>query len=312
MFPFDVFDTAHEKLMHVFWLKLPESQHRELLQRGSKAEEAMEELMVVWRRIGEDRIDEIEAFRRRHEIEEERGLTTYTAGIGEHPDLDETFADGRDAETRLRIDYKSLLVFGEIVFRDYLVFSEVIWDAPAGIEHGEGPTWFLGSVKKVTSKDPLDPSSRFGRLVIPLLPLMHSVDNSLGFYRDKFVIHVPADMLLAGAGGAVGAPLPFSMGYARRREIEEAQLKRLAQTIKRVEASEGVSLGAGDDPQPKLRRLSDMLDRIDDPSTVKEVQDTLKEWGAELPPALGVARNLANLFEKWAEALIAEFGLMKG
>jgi hypothetical protein len=312
MFPFDAFDAAHEKLMRVFWLDLPDEQHHELLHRGSKEEEALEELMVVWRRIGEDRIQEIESYHERSRMADERGLRSgYTLGTGDYPDLDEVYFREHDAETQLRVDYKSLFVFGEITFRDYLVLSEVVWEAPAGIEHDQGPTRFLSSVARATRETPLDPRSRFGRLIQPLLPLMQAVDNSLGFYRDKFVIHVPADMLLSGGGGAIGTPLPFSMSYERRQEVEEAQLTRLAELVKQVEEEQGINLGAGDDPKPKLRKLSDMLDRLDDPETVKAVQSALKEWGAELPPAVGLARNLASMFEQWAVGLLDEFGLMQ-
>lgn len=270
--------------------------------------------MVVWRRIAEDRIQEIESWHGWNRLADERGLRldgSLTLGTGQHPDLDEIYFRGRDAETQLRVDYKSLFVFGEITFRDYLVLSEVVWEAPAGVVQDDGPSRFLRTVTEVTREAPLNSQSRFGRLVLPLLPLMHSVDNSLGFYRDKFVIHVPADMLVSGAGGAVGAPLPFRMSYRRRREIEEAQLTRLAELVTRVENEQRVDLGTGDHAQSKLRQLSNMLDRLDDPETVKAVQSELKEWGAELPPAEGVARNLANLFEQWADALISEFGLMQ-
>jgi hypothetical protein len=64
MFPRDVFDGAVGALERALWIDLPEERHDVFLTRGGEAENQLEEMVLIWNRIGDDRIQEIEARRR--------------------------------------------------------------------------------------------------------------------------------------------------------------------------------------------------------------------------------------------------------
>src|SRR5262249_48474607 len=153
--------------------------------RLDAAEDHLDEIMAIWYRIGDDRIQEIQAWHKRQALVKERDLTNYRLGAGDHPDLDEIWEREREAEIALRLDFKSLFLFGDILLGEYVLFSERVWQAPAGVEHGEGISKFLGSVRKVRNREAL--GYPFSAYMDALYPKLDSLDDLLGFYRDKFI-----------------------------------------------------------------------------------------------------------------------------
>lgn len=71
--------------------------------------------VLIWNRLGDDRITQIESLRARYDLQEQLGIFNYTTGTGEQPELDVVWANEREAETALWLDYKSLFVFGDIL-----------------------------------------------------------------------------------------------------------------------------------------------------------------------------------------------------
>ena len=134
-FPRDVFDGAAEALDRLLWLNLSGDRQDALLQRGGEAELLLEEVEVIWNRIGDDRIAEIEAHRELFDLADKLGLTSYRLGDGSQRALEEIWHRQRIAEIQLRLDYKSLFVFGDLLTGAYVRVREPIWEAPAAVEH---------------------------------------------------------------------------------------------------------------------------------------------------------------------------------
>jgi len=185
-FPRDVFDGAVGAFDDVFWLNVPEESQDRLAQQAGDVEEQLEELVLIWNRLGDDRVNQIDALRdvdaALAKIEDKSG------GIrsAEHPELAEAYARDQAAQTALWLDYKSLFVFADILVGGYVRVSEVVWEAPDAINH-DGLSKFLGSVAKARRKGALpDP---FGKYMDALYDKLSATDNVLGFYRDKFITH---------------------------------------------------------------------------------------------------------------------------
>ena len=262
MFPRDVFDGAVAALDQALWIDLPEEREDVFLSRGGEAENQLEEMVLIWNRIGDDRIQEIEARRRLYETRERLGISNYTLGDGAYPELEEHWRVESEAEIALRVDFKSMFVYGDTLVSSYIVMSEPVWEAPDGIIHGDGPTRFITAVQRAHEEGAL--AAPFSEYMDVLLELLVAVDAMLGFYRDKFVIHLPPDMLLAGGGGSLGVPLDFHLEHAQRRELAEAELRALRKTVRQVEQAEGLDLGDDEpDPRPKLQRLGRILGRLE-------------------------------------------------
>jgi hypothetical protein len=204
MFPRDVFNGAVDALERALWIDLPEQRQDVFLSRGGEAENQLEEIVLIWNRIGDDRIQEIEARRRLYETRDRLGISNYTLGDGSYPEMEEHWHAEREAEIALRVDFKSMFVFGETLIASYIVMSEPVWEAPDAVNHADGPTKFIGSVRRAQEAGTVAPP--FSEYMDVLLEKLSAVDEMLGFYRDKFVIHLPPDMLLAGSGGAVAVP----------------------------------------------------------------------------------------------------------
>jgi hypothetical protein len=309
MFPRDVFDGAVAALERALWIDLPEERHDVFLTRGGEAENQLEEMVRIWNRIGDDRIQEIEARRRFYDEQERLGVSNVTLGDGTYPSLEEHWHAEREAEIALRVDFKSLFVFGETLIASYIVMSEPVWEAPAAVNHGDGPTRFISSVRRAQETRRVAPP--FSEYMDVLLDKLSGVDELLGFYRDKFVIHLPPDMLLAGGGGSLAVPLDFHFDHARRRDAAEAELRELDRAVQEIVEAEGLDLGGDDgDPRPKLQKLAKVRDRLQNESSLA-VQRLLRDWGITSPPALEVARALNELLQSWASLLVEKVGLIK-
>ncbi len=307
-FPRDVLDGASDALDDVFRLNLPEERQDTLMQRAGEVEDQLEELALIWNRLGDDRIAQIEAIRDA-DVAREGIERSYTIGTGEHPDLDEAYARERAATTALWLDYKSLFVFADILVGGYVRVSEMIWEAPDSISHRDGVSRFLVSVARTQTESGL--SVPFAEYMDALYEKLVSIDNVLGFYRDKFITHLPTDMFMASSGGAIAVPLDFHMDHGHRREVTEAQLRALRKAVRQVEEAEGLELGSDEpDPRPKLRKLAALLGKLQHEQSVRTVKNLLKEWGMTSPSALGVATELNDLLELWAKLAVEKVGLV--
>jgi len=306
----DVFVGALDALDEALWIDLPEPKQDIFLERGGGAEEQLEEIVYIWDRLGDARIQLIEGLRERDEAAARLDLGRYTLGTGEYPELEEPWSRAREAEVGVSLYYKSLFVFGDILTGDYVRLSEPVWQAPEGIDHSRGLSSFLASVKRAREMGPLP--SPFDEYMDALNHPMQRADQLLGFYRDKFITHLPSDIVTAGGGGSLSSPLDFSITHSRRRgAVNEAEFRRLRAAVRQVEAAEGLNVGSDEpDPRQKLQRLGGLMGSFTKPASTQTIQNLLKEWGITSPPALTVASTLNDLLELWAKTLTAKVGLV--
>ena len=295
----------------LFSLDLPEERRDELMQRVGDVEEQLDEIVLIWNRLGDARIAQIEALRDGFDVRETISESSYRIGTGEYPELDEIYSRERAAEKAVRLDYKSLFVFADILLGGYVHVSEGVWDGPEGINHRDGLSRFLATVTKMRADGDLP--EPFGGYMAVLYDKLVALDNLLGFYRDKFITHLPPDLFMAGSGGAIAVPLEFHVEHGHRREVTEAELRTLRTTLRQVERSEGLDLGSDEpDPRPKLRKFSVLLGRMKNEQSVRTIKNLLKEWGMTSPAALEVARQLNEVLELWATIFIDKVGLVDG
>jgi hypothetical protein len=308
-FPRDVLNAASKAFQRVFWLNLPEERQDTLMQQAGDVEEQLDELLLIWNRLGDDRVQQIEALRDYHAATDKIGASSYTVGIGEFPELDEAYARERSAETALWLDYKSLFVFADILVGGYVRVSEFAWEAPECINHRDGLSRFLGSVARARADGDLP--EPFCDYMEVLYEKLVAIDNVLGFYRDKFITHLPSDMFMVSSGGAIAVPLSFHMDHGHRKEVTEAELRVLRKTVRQVEQAEGLDLGSDEpDPRPKVQKLAKLLGSLEHEQSVSTVKNLLKDWGMTSPPAIEVATQLNEMLEVWANLLVEKVGLV--
>lgn len=310
-FPEGVFDPALDAMHSLFFLDVRD-ETGELDSIGLYVpEEELEELRLIWGRLREDRLTGIEASRRRYDLQAESKVSMI--GTGEDPALDAAWRDERDAELALGLDHKSLYVFGDLLLAAYVRMSQRVWQAPEGIPHNEGATKFIKAARKRMAAPDFDAASVFAEYMAILLDPLEAVDDLLGFYRDKFIVHLPEGMFVSGSGGAIAVPLVFEWTHSRKRgEPTPDELRALGKTLNKVAVMEKLDLGPTDmaDPRIKLRTLLTRVPDLQLKESVTTVQNLLREWGASSPPVLMVAQRLAEVLELWAVALVRKVGLM--
>ena len=135
----DVFDAPLNALEAVFWLDLSDDRRDVLLQRAGTAEEQPEEMVVIWNRLGDDRIKEIEALRDEYDAPRPDSGTTVAIGSGEFPEYENAWMRGGDASSALLLDYKSLFVFGDILLGAYVALRRRC-GKPTGVGQGHPRT----------------------------------------------------------------------------------------------------------------------------------------------------------------------------
>lgn len=306
-FPADVLDEAYESLEDAAWLKLAEGDAEDtFLHRHGEAELLLEQLMLVWNRLRDDRLRQVDWNRRSHELRERRrqkGIHSYSSA--DDPEFAELTREGYELDTALLVDYKSFFIFGDLLLGAYPSFSELAWDAPAGIEHTEGITQFWRSVDRVA----YEPESTFGTCMRAVLQEIKALDHSLGFYRDKFIVHPPPDLSPSGSE-ALADPLTFEMSHDRLLPPAHAELQRLSDGLDKIAERENIDL-SGDDPRSRLRQLNRMLPELDDRQSIKTARELLSDWGVDAPQALPTAQLLAQTLEAWARTLIDRVGLVE-
>jgi hypothetical protein len=182
------------------------------------------------------------------------------------------------AETALRVDFKSMFVVGETLIASYIVMSEPVWEAPDAINHVDGPTKIIGRCTAGAGGG--NDGAAVQRVHGRAARQAERRRRDARLYRDKFVIHLPPDMLLAGSGGSLAVPLDFHFDHAQRCEVAEAELRELGRAVQQVAEAEGLELGGSDDPRPKLQQLARVRGTLKEDSSRRTVQRLLREWAS--------------------------------
>jgi hypothetical protein len=130
--------------------------------------------------------------------------------------------------------------------------------------------------------------------------------------RDKFITHLPPDMLIFGSGWSSSVPLDFHIDHARRREVSEAELRQLRDSVREIERDDALELGGDEpDPRPNFRRLVKRLDGLK-AENAQVIKNLMRHWGVVSPLALDVARSLNDVLEIWANLFVEKVGIRDG
>jgi hypothetical protein len=241
-----VFDTALEKLEEVFWLELGEEVDDLLGVRATRAEQTLEQLILIWRRAGQDRLAELAAYAHMSALvarRREEGVHSPSSETDQ--EYRELTAADHEAQTALWVDWKSFFIFGELLLGDFALLSEVIWNAPGTVTHDDGITRFWRTAEEVD----VEPGSAFGVCMGRLLQRIKIADSLVGFYRDKFIMHLPADMT-PGSGGSLDEPHDFYLSHQRHHALAEGELERLREAVDPIAAAVGLHPRASDSQVP--------------------------------------------------------------
>jgi hypothetical protein len=173
-FPADVFDKAYSVLEDAAFLDLPRGEREDsYLHRQGRAEQLFEQLMLIWGRLRDDRLRQVDWHRRQEELlARRRDEDVHSFSTTDDPEYAALAHEGFEIETAVWVDYKSFFLFGELLLGEYASFSEHAWDAPLSVVHTDGITKFWRSVDQATY-EPILGRRRFDRRALDV-----AVDHS--------------------------------------------------------------------------------------------------------------------------------------
>ena len=279
--PFKSVVRASARLLRVCQPQPTDSLDRRL----TRVELLTEELALVWTRLREGRLAEMELIRR---------------DLREHPDnpLEPTPEEWVAVETRVRTDYKSLFLLGDILLSETLQLSELLWDPPSDIGHADGLTRFR---RQVSDLRPFGEDTSFALCMRRLFKPLRALDFRLGLHRDLFIVHVHPD-LLASRQGSLDHPERFEYGYVRP-ELTDEQHTDLSTRVVETAVAAGLTLGPWDHPLEALEELQLRLAAIDDDTAIPGIRTLLKQYGGYMPRAAWIAEELASVTSEWLHTL---------
>jgi hypothetical protein len=137
----------------------------------------LKDLDIIWKRFLCNRQELIELSTKRDQYLQEKGNP-------KSKEAQEIFKREDEVVNSLKVDLKSLFLFGDILFNKLVLLIRAIYGANRGIKY-ESFSSFLKSIRnleKITSPEHM--------LYSKLGEDLEKIDVLLGFYRDKFIVHV--------------------------------------------------------------------------------------------------------------------------
>ena len=258
----------------------------------------LNDLDTIWRRFLRSRQELIDL--------EFEGLLDCDQGHG-------VTARERDLSNTLKVDLKSLFLFGDILFNKLVLLVRAVVGPKRGIEYRSFSS-FLKSIRKLAGRGS---ESWESRLYQRLGEDLERIEVLLGFYRDKFIVHVSG---------------PYQEGIVRSVYLPEIRLDHTSWKLAKFDLKKfmvlvkqlgdiipendkyGRPIGKPSDPRPKVEALFANLHRIRDPNLRERAEGYIRSVGMGTPDiyrlvaamtdaALGIIASLATYIEQhYAEA----------
>ena len=183
----------------------------------------------------------------------------------------------------LKVDLKSLFLFSDILFNKLVLLIRAVANPKRCIQY-RSYTSFLKSLRKLDSSNP--ESAWEYALYQSYGEDLERIDVLLGFYRDKFIVHV---------SGPYQEGIVRSLYYPEIRldhtswKLDEFDLKKFMELINElgdiVPAKDkyGRPMDKESDPRPKVEALFVNLHRIKDPNLREKAEDYIRSVGLSTP-----------------------------
>lgn len=191
----------------------------------------------------------------------------------------------REAKLRkeLKVDLKSLFLFTDILFNKTILLVRAVVNPKRGIEY-RSYTSFIKSLRKLDGNDKesiweYSLYQKFGEN-------LERIDVLLGFYRDKFIVHV---------SGPYQEGLAYSVYFPEIRldhtswKLDKFDLNKFMELVKEIgdiipkKDKFGRPMDQESDPRPKVESLFVNLHLIKDPKLRERAEGYIRSIGLSTP-----------------------------
>lgn len=235
----------------------------------------LNDLNIVWRRFLRDRQELINLapLSRKYVVDNEDVSSD---------EAQETLRRETDLTNSLKVELKSLFLFGDTLFNKLVLLIRAVIGPKRGIEYRSFSS-FLKSIRKLHSGEwemwECQLYETFGEN-------LERIEVLLGFYRDKFIVHVSGPYQ-EGIGYSVNLP-GIHLDHTSWK-LDEFDLEKFMELVSQLgdivpkNDKYGRPLGKPSDPRPKVEAVFVNLHRIQDPNLRQRAEGYIRSVGLSTP-----------------------------
>ncbi len=247
----------------------------------------LNDLDIIWRRFLKDRQELIDlAPLRRKYFDGEKDINSEEASQ----------VLGRESEltNSLKVELKSLFLFSDILFNKLVLLVRAVANPKRGIKY-RSYTSFLKSLRKLDGSNP-ECAWEYA-LYQSYGEDLERIDVLLGFYRDKFIVHV---------SGPYQEGIVRSVYFPEIRldhtswKLDEFDLKKFMELVDELgdivpdEDKFGRPMDQASDPRPKVEALFVNLHRIKDPNLRERTEGYIRSVGLSTPDIYYLVKTIKD------------------
>jgi len=212
---------------------------------------------------------------------------------------------GRESEltNSLKVDLKSLFLFSDILFNKLVLLVRAVANPKRGIEY-RSYTSFLKSLRKIDGSNP--ESAWEYTLYQSFGEDLERIDVLLGFYRDKFIVHVSGPYQ---EGIVRSVYLPEIRLDHTSWKLDEFDLKKFMELVDELgdiipdKDKFGRPMDQVSDPRPKVEVLFVNLHRIKDPNLRQRAEGYISSVGLSTPDIYYLLKTMKDTAMDIVESL---------
>lgn len=213
------------------------------------------------------------------------------------------FADKRKLEACLTVDLKSIFLFGDILFNKLVLLGRSVCGQSRGVKI-ESFSVYLKSIKKLRDNN-LPECLLYERIGEDL----EKIDALLGFYRDKFIVHVSGPYQ-EGTSHSICFP-EFSLHHTSWKldEFDFNKFNKLANQLRDIlpdKDKSGNPLNKPCDPRLKIDILFKNLHKIHDTDLRQQAEGFVRSVGLSSPDIYYLTKTIKGTAIRFIVFLIEQ------
>lgn len=251
------------------------------------------DLNIIWKRFLHDRQELIGVSTLAHK---------YLKGNADRnsKEAQEIFSRETELKNSLKVDLKSLFLFGDILFNKLVLLIRAVYEQTRGIKY-ESFSSFLKSIRGLKEN-----GSPEYKLYSKLSENLEKIDVLLGFYRDKFIVHVFGPYQ-EGISWSVHFPeIKLNHTSWKLDEFDFGKFNNLVEQLKDILPEKdkyGNPLGKPCDPRLKVEVLFINLHKIKDPDLKQRAEGYIRSVGLTTPDIYYLLKTVKDTAIQMIESL---------
>lgn len=213
------------------------------------------------------------------------------------------FAKELKLTASLKVDLKSLFLFGDILFNKFVLLGRSVYGQSRGVKV-ESFSSFIKSIRNLKDNS-LPEYSLYKEIGEDL----EKIDVLLGFYRDKFIVHVSGSYQEGITRGVYVPEFQLDHTSWKLDQFDFTEFKKLTDQLKSILPEQdryGNPLDQPCDPRLKIDALFRNLHKIKDDKLREKAEGYIRSVGLTSPDIYYLIKTLKDTSIKFIEFLMEQ------